>query len=89
MYLRRQNDSEAQDTPQSKVGPIPLPLFIALCVFGPSMAAFIVWFIYQNTVKRARNKKARAAQEEARIAEEKLQETHINHFLTNEIPGGK
>jgi len=89
MYLRRQNDSATQSSPDNKIGPIPLAIFVALCVFGPFMVSFIVWFIYQNTVLRARNKKARAAQEEARIAEEKLQEMHINHFLTNEIPGGR
>lgn len=88
MYLPRQNtDGEHEDV--RKIGPIPLPIFVALCIFGPSLGSFFFWFIYQQTIKRARNKKARAAQEEQRIIEAKLMETHINHFLTNEEPGKK
>ncbi|CAA9960494.1 hypothetical protein PTMSG1_03896 [Pyrenophora teres f. maculata] len=88
MFLPRQN-TEPQNAGDRKIGPMSLPVFIALCIFGPSMASFIVWFIYQNTVKRARNRKIRAAREQERIAEEKLMETHINHFLTNETPAGR
>ncbi|EDU47975.1 hypothetical protein Ptr902_07417 [Pyrenophora tritici-repentis] len=88
MYLPRQN-AEPQNAEDRKIGPIPLPLFIAICIFGPSMVSFFCWFIYQNTVKRAQNKKLRAEREQERIAEEKLMETHINHFLTNEVPAGR
>ncbi|RMZ71882.1 hypothetical protein GMOD_00009232 [Pyrenophora seminiperda CCB06] len=87
MYLPRQNAEAQNDQGGRNIGPIPLPVFITLCIFGPSMVAFIFWFLYQNTIKRARNKKLREAQEQARIAEAKLMETHINHFLTNEEPG--
>ncbi|KAA8611788.1 Hamartin domain-containing protein [Pyrenophora tritici-repentis] len=87
-WIRAQN-AEPQNAEDRKIGPIPLPLFIAICIFGPSMVSFFCWFIYQNTVKRAQNKKLRAEREQERIAEEKLMETHINHFLTNEVPAGR
>lgn len=47
-----------------KIGPIPLPWFIPMCIFVPSFLAMFVYFIYLHTVKKYKNKKQMKAQDE-------------------------
>lgn len=46
-----------------KVGLIPLPWFIPMCIFIPSFAAMLGGAIYLHTVKKYRNKKRLAAED--------------------------
>jgi hypothetical protein len=47
-----------------KVGPIPLPVFIPMCIFTPSLLAIMGYFIYLKTVKKYKDKKQLAKQDE-------------------------
>lgn len=47
-----------------KVGRIPLPVFIPMCIFTPSLLAILGYFIYLKTVKKYRDKKQLAKQDE-------------------------
>ncbi|KZM22702.1 hypothetical protein ST47_g6123 [Ascochyta rabiei] len=47
-----------------KVGPIPLPWFIPLCIFIPTFLTMLVYFIYLHTIKKHQDKKRMAAQDE-------------------------
>lgn len=56
------------DTPinaeDRKVGPIPLPWFIPICIFVPSLLTMLGYFIYLNTAKKYKDKKQMKAQDE-------------------------
>ena len=41
-----------------KVGPIPLPLLVPLCIFAPFFVTFICFVLYRYTVKRYRSRSA-------------------------------
>lgn len=47
-----------------KVGAIPLPVFIPMCIFTPSLLAILGYFIYLKTVKKYKDKKQLAKQDE-------------------------
>ncbi|KAJ4377005.1 hypothetical protein N0V86_006444 [Didymella sp. IMI 355093] len=47
-----------------KVGPIPLPVFIPMCIFTPSLLASLGYFMYLKTVKKYNDKKQLAKQDE-------------------------
>jgi hypothetical protein len=60
MHTPRTTPINAEDR---KVGSIPLPWFVPICIFTPFFIKFIVWFLYQHTVIRYQNKKAMLTQE--------------------------
>ena len=35
-----------------KLGPIPLPLLITLCIFTPCLIAFVIFIVYRVTIKQ-------------------------------------
>jgi hypothetical protein len=47
-----------------KVGPIPLPVFIPMCIFTPSLLAIMGYFISLQPVKKYKDKKQLAKQDE-------------------------
>ncbi|KAF3042302.1 hypothetical protein E8E11_006131 [Didymella keratinophila] len=40
-----------------KVGPIPLPVFIPMCIFTPSLLAIMGYFVYLKTARKFKDKK--------------------------------
>ncbi|KNG46803.1 hypothetical protein DDE82_004338 [Stemphylium lycopersici] len=54
---------EPMNAEDRKVGPIPLPWFIPLCIFAPFLLTLIGFFVYQQTVKRYLNRKKLRAQD--------------------------
>lgn len=46
-----------------KIGPIPLPLFLPLCIFTPSFRAVLGWFVYSHTVEKYKTEKQHARQD--------------------------
>jgi hypothetical protein len=60
MHTLRAAPINAEDR---KVGPIPLPWFIPICIFTAFFITFILWFSYQHTVVSYQNKMAMLAQE--------------------------
>lgn len=47
-----------------KVGAIPLPVLIPMCIFRHSLLAILGYFIYLKTVKKYKDKKQLAEQDE-------------------------
>jgi hypothetical protein len=58
--------------PDINVGPIPLPLFICLILFGPCFLTFIFWVAYRKTIHRWMVKRSGTYQVESskRLSEE-------------------
>ncbi|KAF2870880.1 hypothetical protein BDV95DRAFT_595552 [Massariosphaeria phaeospora] len=46
-----------------KVGPIPVAVFVVLCMMGPFMLSFIVFVVYKFTIGKYRHNKQLRAQE--------------------------
>ncbi|KAF1850580.1 uncharacterized protein K460DRAFT_272221 [Cucurbitaria berberidis CBS 394.84] len=65
MFLSRviliSNPQNAEDV---KIGPIPLPLFIVVCMFAPFVIAGIVFVVHRLWMKWSRNRKAAGEQDE-------------------------
>jgi hypothetical protein len=83
MHLPRTAPVNAEDR---KVGPIPLPWFIPMCIFTPFFISFIFWSLYQPTVVQYRNKKAALGQEGEKARSEQGSENAGAAFL--EADGG-
>ena len=79
--LKFQHRAEPINAEEHKIGPIPLPWFIPMCIFAPSFLAFIVWVFYLATVKRYQNKKQLQAQQEQERMAKKEVETQMQQFI--------
>lgn len=67
-----------------KVGPIPLPLFIPMCIFTPSLLAIMGYFIYLHTVKKLKDKKQLAKQDEE-IATSTVKEAEVTQEVEMQV----
>jgi hypothetical protein len=79
--IKFQHRAEPINAEDRKIGPIPLPWFIPMCVFAPFFLTFISWVLYQQTVKRYQNKKVLRAQQEHRRVAAKEVETQMQQFI--------
>ena len=79
--LKFQHRAEPINAEDRKIGPIPLPWFIPMCVFAPFFLTFIAWVFYQQTVKRYQNKKLLQAQQEQQHMAQKEVETQMQQFI--------
>ncbi|KAF9693150.1 hypothetical protein EKO04_008687 [Ascochyta lentis] len=61
-----------------KVGPIPLPWFIPLCIFLPTFLTMLGYFVYLHTVKKLRNKKQMKKQDEEAADSEAKKESGVS-----------
>jgi hypothetical protein len=81
-FLHRAEPINAEDR---KIGPIPLPWFIIMCVFAPFFLTFTLWVLHQQTVQRYRNKKLlQAQQEQERIAAKEV-EMQMQQFIGSSV----
>jgi hypothetical protein len=79
--LKFQHRAEPINAEDRKIGPIPLPWFIPICVFAPFLLTFIAWVLYLQTVKRYQNKKLLQAQQEQQRITAKEVETQMQQFI--------
>ncbi|KAG9195205.1 hypothetical protein G6011_00325 [Alternaria panax] len=79
--LKFKHRAESINAEDHKIGPIPLPWFIPMCVFAPFFLTFIAWVFYQQTVKRYQNKKQMQAQREQQDMAKKEVETQMQQFI--------
>jgi hypothetical protein len=85
--LKFQHRAEPINAEDRKIGPIPLPWFIPICVFAPFLLSFVAWVFYQQTVKRYQNKKRMQAEQEERRAAAKEVETQMQQFIGSSANG--
>jgi hypothetical protein len=45
------------------IGPIPLPAFIAICIFAPSFVGVSCWVVYRHTIKKYLDRKRYSARD--------------------------
>jgi hypothetical protein len=50
------------------LGPLPLPLIIALAIFAPSFVGVSCWVVYRHTIKKYLDRKRHSAQDEEMAA---------------------
>lgn len=55
---------DTTDPTDPRLGPIPLPAFIAICIFAPSFVGVSCWFVYRHTIKKYLHKRRYLAQDE-------------------------
>jgi hypothetical protein len=78
MHLTRAVLVNAEDR---KVGPIPLPWFIPICIFTPFFITFLLFFSYQQTIIRYRNKQASLTDERDEQEVSRDVEMQVRSFL--------
>ena len=54
---------DATNPSDPRIGPLPLPAFIAMCIFAPSFVGVSYWVVYRHTIKKYLNKRRYAAQD--------------------------
>lgn len=54
---------DTTDPSNPTLGPLPLPAFIAICIFAPSFVGVSCWVVYRHTVKKYLDRKRYSAQD--------------------------
>jgi hypothetical protein len=84
---RKGYNMDSTNPSNPRIGPIPLPAFIAMCIFAPFFVGVSCWVVYSHTMKKYRTQRAHKKQDVEMARLEAGGEAKVSRSVETQVRG--